>query len=135
MELFKKRLQTVVKVNLLPAFVIGIGNTILLYISSNNYSILTVITSFIFVLLLSIFFSVHYLVIYYLLQPFNKDMEVKKASYSIATLGTYIFSYMMTSVVINSTILSILGILFTIGYAGIALLLVYKFAPKTFKLN
>ena len=134
LELFKKRLQTVIIVNLIPAFTIGIGNTII-FILLKETSFITIATSFLFVIVSSIFFSIHYLVIYYLLQPFNKKLEVKKASYSIATLVTYIISYMMTSVVINSTILSILGILFTIGYAGIALLLVYKFAPKTFKLN
>lgn len=135
LELFKKRLITVTKVNLLPAFVIGIGNVILLIISKNTYSILTLITTFLFILFLSIFFSVHYLVIYYLLQPFNKDMEVKKASYSFVTLGTYIISYLLTNLVLTSEILSILGILFVIIYTVLALYLVYKIAPRTFKLN
>ena len=134
LELFKKRLQTVVKVNLLPAFVIGIGNTILLYISSNNYSILTVITSFIFVLLLSIFFSVHYLVIYYLLQPYNKNMELKKASYTIVTLITYVATFLLTGIVLQPEILSIIGLLFVVTYLIISLALISKFAPRTFKL-
>lgn len=134
LELFKKRLQTVVKVNLLPAFVIGIGNTILLYISSNNYSILTVITSFIFVLLLSIFFSVHYLVIYYLLQPYNKNMELKKASYTIVTLITYVATFLLTGIVLQPEILSIIGLLFVVTYLIISLVLISKFAPRTFKL-
>ena len=134
LELFKKRLQTVVKVNLLPAFVIGIGNTILLYISSNNYSILTVITSFIFVLLLSIFFSVHYLVIYYLLQPYNKNMELKKASYTIVTLIIYVATFLLTGIVLQPEILSIIGLLFVVTYLIISFVLISKFAPRTFKL-
>ena len=135
LELFKKRLLTVTKVNLLPAFVIGIGNTVLLLLSNTHYSGISMIASFLFIISLSIFFSVHYLVIYYLLQPFNKDMEVKRASYSFATLGTYILTYWLTGLVLSSEILSILGVLFVIIYIVIALLLVYKVSPKTFKLK
>ena len=134
LELFKKRLLTVVKVNLLPAFVIGIGNIILLLISKNIYTPLTLVTTFLFILSLSIFFSVHYLVIYYLLQPFNKDMEVKKASYSFVTLGTYIVCYILTDLILTSEILSILGLIFVIIYIVISLILVYKISPRTFKL-
>lgn len=134
-ELFKKRLQTVVKVNLLPAFVIGIGNTIVLLISKNTYSFLTIGTTFLFIISLSIFFSVHYLVIYYLLQPFNKEMEVKRASYSFVTMGTYIISYKLSGLILSSEILSIFGVLFVFLYIVIALQLVYNISPRTFKLN
>ena len=134
LELFKKRLITVVKVNLLPALVIGIGNIILLTISKNEYSILTMLTTFTFILSLSIFFSVHYLVIYYLLQPYNQNMELKKASYTIVTLITYVLTYILTDLVLTSELLSIFGILFVVIYVIISLLLVYKIAPRTFKL-
>ena len=134
LELFKKRLLTVIKVNLLPALVIAIGNIILLLISRNTYTPITLITTFLFILSLSVFFSVHYLVIYYLLQPFNKDMEVKKASYSFVTLGTYLLCYFLAGLVMTSEILSIFGVLFVVLYVIISLLLVYKIAPRTFKL-
>ena len=132
--LFKKRLKIVSKVNLLPAFVIGIGNIILL-ILCHNYNIGILLTTFLFIIFLSIFFSVHYLVIYYLLQPFNKDMEVKKISYSFVTFITYFISYYLTNITVNSVAFSILGLVFTIIYIIVSLLLVKKFAPKTFKLN
>ncbi len=132
--LFKKRLLTISKVNLLPALVVGAGNTILLIIS-NNYNMLIITSTFLFIIFLSIFFSVHYLVIYYLLQPFNKDLEVKKLSYSFVTMLTYIASYMVVDVVMNSVTFSMFGLLFTIIYILLALYLVVKLAPKTFKLN
>lgn len=133
--LFKKRLITVIKVNLIPTLVIAIGNMILLYLSSNDIYWLTYFSSFVFILLCSIFFSVHYLVIYYLLQPYNKDMQMKKASYSIVSLITYFVSYKLIDLVIDSLVFSILGIVFTISYIGIGLFLVYKFSYKTFKIN
>ena len=132
--LFKRRLVTVVKVNLIPAIVICIGNLILLYITGGS-SVVNYISSSLFILLLSIFFSVHYMVIYYLLQPYNKDMEVKKVSYSVVTLATYFIAYALSDVVLSSVVFSLLGVLFTIIYIVIALILVYKRACKTFKLN
>lgn len=131
--LFKKRLITVIKVNLLPAITIGIGNAIILGL--NNTSILTIMCMIIFIICLSIFFSTHYLVIYYLLQPYNKNMEMRKISYSITTLLTYIVCYQMFSLVLNINILSIFGIIFSCLYIIISLVLVYKIAPQTFKLN
>ena len=132
--LFKRRLINVIKVNLIPAVVIGIGNTCLLYYSSVNCSITTYITSFLFIISLSVLYSVHYLVMYYLLQPFNKNMQMKKVSYTFASLITYIVTFECTNLVINSSILSLFGILFVIVYIVIALLLVYKIAPRTFRL-
>ena len=131
--LFKKRLIMVINVNLLPAITIGIGNAIILGL--NNTSILTIICMMIFIICLSIFFSTHYLVIYYLLQPYNKNMEMRKISYSITTLLTYIVCYQMFSLVLNINILSIFGIMFSCLYIIISLVLVYKIAPQTFKLN
>lgn len=131
--LFKKRLITVIKVNLLPAITIGIGNAIILGL--NNTSIFTIMCMIIFIICLSIFFSTHYLVIYYLLQPYNKNMEMRKISYSITTLLTYIVCYQMFSLVLNINILSIFGIMFSCLYIIISLVLVYKIAPQTFKLN
>lgn len=134
LELFKKRLATVIKVNLLPAMIIAVGNTILL-ILSGAYNLKNCLAAFSFIILLSIFFSVHYLVIYYLLQPFNREMEVKKVSYSFVTMGTYLISYMLTDLILDSFILSTIGLTFTISYIIIALILVNKLAPRTFKLN
>jgi len=132
--LFKKRLNTVIKVNLIPSVVIGVGNIILLIILK-EYDIISLLSMFIFIICLSIFFSTHYLVIYYLLQPFDKKMEVKKASYSFVTLFTYIICFQLFDLVLDTKIISILGILFTIVYLFLGLKLVYNIAPKTFKLN
>ena len=132
--LFKQRLLTVMRVNLGPALVVSLGNSIVLLLLG-NYDYLTIILLMLFILSLSVFFSVHYLVIYYLFQPFNKDLEVKKLSYSLATLVTYIISYQMIGIEANILLVSVVGLISTIVYILIALVLVYRYAPKTFKLN
>ncbi len=132
--LFKKRLLTVVKVNLLPALIIGIGNFILCSITMHN-NFINSISMLLFILILSIFFSLHYLVIYYLFQPYDKDMKVKKISYSIISIATYYISFQFSKLVLTSLILSVFGLIFCLLYIVISLYLVKKIAPKTFKIN
>lgn len=134
LSLFKKRLITIIKVNLTPAIVVGLGIDIILYLSSGVFSI-NYITNFLFIIILSIFFSVHYLVVYYLLQPYNKDMQVKKMSYSIVSLIVYFISFSIRNLVMSSFLFSIIGILCTSLYIVLSILLVYKMAPYTFRLE
>ena len=56
---------------------------------------------------LSIFFSVHYLVIYYLLQPYNAATEVKSPAYSAIKGLTYVVCYMMLQIDISSLMFGI----------------------------
>ena len=133
--LFKKRLISIIKINLIPSIIIGIGNSILFYISGGT-SLITYVSSFMFIVMFSIFFSVHYLVLYYLLQPFNKDMQMKKISYGVASFLTYYFSYVIFfDLVVSTLTLSIISIVFVVLYIIIGLFLVNRLAPRTFKLN
>ncbi len=134
LNLFKKRLFMIIKINLLPAFVIAFGTIVLLYFSGGTIFINYIMIP-LFIILLSIFFSVHYLVIYYLLQPFNKNLEIKKVSYSFVSMITYFISYTIIDVKMSSLLFSTLGLVFTTFYIFISLFLVYKYAPKTFRIN
>ena len=114
-------------------FIIGIGNVVLLYLTGGS-SLINYISSLIFVLSLSIFFSVHHLVCYYLLQPYNSKMQVMSLSYSLVSLGTYIICFSIFDIAMSSLLFSCLGILFSVIYVILSLILVYKFAPSTFKI-
>ena len=61
---------------------------------------------------------------------------MKKISYGIASFLTYYFSYVIFwDLVVSSLVLSIIGIVFVVIYIVLALFLVYKFAPRTFKIG
>ena len=135
LNLFRKRLITIVKVNLLPAIVMSVGLIVLLFLTGGSNNIINYISIPIFVLSLSVFFSVHYLVIYYLLQPYNKYMKMRSLTYTVVATLTYIFSYLLTKVVMSSLVFSIVGVIATIIYVILSLLLVYKFAPRTFRIR
>ena len=133
--LFKKRLISITKINLIPSFLIAIGNSILLYLTGGA-SLITYISSFMFIILFSVFFSLHYLVLYYLLQPYNKNMQMKKVSYGVASFLTYYLSYaVFWNLRVSSFVLSIIRIISVLIYSVLSLFLVYKFAPRTFKIS
>lgn len=132
--LFKMRLKTLIRVNILPSLVISTGNLVLLYLTGDT-NILNYIGSFLFINILSIFFSVHYLVIYYLLQPYDKNMKVKKISYSLISSFTYVACYLLSDVNMSGVTFSIIGLIVSVLYILIGLKLVKKYAPMTFKIN
>lgn len=135
LNVFKTRVLTVVKVNLIPAILIAIGLPILLYLSGGTTTAANYLAIPIFIISLSIFFSVHYLVIYYLFQPYDKNMKVKSMMYSIISAATYFIAYMLTDLKMSTIAFSTLAVVATITYSIIALAMVYKKSPATFKVK
>ncbi len=132
--LFKKRLVSLIKSNLSTGIIIGIGVSLLLVFTGLN-KILLVSSYFIYIIFLNLFFSVHYLVLYYLLQPYNKDRAVSNFEYSLVIFLTYFLIFSISGLHINPLVLAISIIIFSIIYIVVGLLLVYRFAPKTFRLK
>lgn len=135
LTLFRIRLKEIIKVNLLPAFVGGLGLSFLLYTSGGTDEPITYPVIFVSICSLSIFFSVHYLTLYYLLQPYNAGTEIKNGTYKLITFVTYIVCYMMIYIELPTLAFGIVTTLFCVLYCIIACLLVYRFAPKTFKIH
>ena len=133
--IFKERLKTLISINLLPAVLIGGGLALLLFLSGGtdnpiNYAIL-----FVSIIAMSIFFSVHYLVMYYLLQPYNVGTEMKSSTYKVVQGLTYFICWYMIQIKMPIFSFGIATIIFCIAYCLISLFLAYKYAPKTFKLR
>ena len=133
--IFKERLKTLITINLLPAFLIGGGLTLLLYLSGGTDNIINYAILFLSIISMSIFFSVHYLVMYYLLQPYNVNTEMKSSTYQVTQGLTYIVCWYMIQIRMPIFTFGIATIIFCIAYSLISLFLAYKYAPKTFKLR
>ena len=135
LSLFTQRLKYVVLINLLPALPLALGLPCLLYITGGtdgwwNYPL----TGF-SILAASVFFSVHSLVMYYLLQPYNLEAEKKSAAYGIVSFATYIICYAVMMQDIPTSLFAPILSIFCVLYIALALVLVYRLAPKTFKLR
>ena len=135
LELFKKRLKTLIKINMIPSLVIAIGLPFLLFVTGGTSNDLNYILLFISIISLSVFFSVHHLVIYYLLQPYDINMKAKSSTYSIVNGITYFICYLCIDLSYPTLIFATFVTLFSVIYILAALYLVYKYAYKTFKLK
>ncbi|MBQ7136832.1 MAG: hypothetical protein IJO43_02505 [Bacilli bacterium] len=135
LSLFKTRLKTLIKINMIPTLVLAIGLPLLLFVTGGTSNYLNYILLFISIVSLSVFFSVHHLVIYYLLQPYDIDMKAKSGTYGMVNGITYFVCYMFIDVKVPTITFATIVTVFAICYVLISLLLVYKYAPNTFKLK
>lgn len=135
LKLFQIRLRELIKINLLPAVVIGLGLDLLLYVTGGTDMAVNYIILFVTIIALSIFFSVHYLTIYYLLQPYNIGTEIKSGMYKVITSVTYMVSFIFVYIRMDLLLFGIMASVFCVAYCLIACVMVYKMAPKTFRLR
>lgn len=135
LKLFRIRLWEIIKVNLLPAGVVGGGLALLLFASGGTDNPLNYVIIIVSVVCMSIFFSVHYLMLYYLLQPYNAGTELKSGTYGIIMGATYIVCYAMIFLRLPTFVFGLCTIVFCILYSVVACVLVYKVAPKTFRIR
>lgn len=135
LQLFWIRLREIMKINLLPAAVIGFGLALLLFASGGTKDPMNYVVLVVSMVCLSMFFSVHYLTVYYLLQPYNAGTEIKSGMYQVINMIVYIVCYGAMQVQAPTLIFGIATIIFCVLYCLVASVLVYKYAPKTFKIR
>lgn len=135
LKLFTIRLRELMKINLLPAVVIGFGLALLLFCSGGTDNPLHYGVLVVSILAMSVFFSVHHLTIYYLLQPYNAATELKSGTYQVINFVTYIVCYSMIRVQLPTLLFGTACILFCLLYCVVACILVYRMAPQTFHLR
>jgi len=133
-KMFTLRLRRIVLGNLLPTILIIIGLLLVVLVSGEgNYKEMIPI---IFLLLsLSVFFSVHYIFMYYIFQPYTSSLGVKNPFFSIINGVVYLLSYMSMQIDEPAARFMTYIIFFSIIYVIIALVLVYYMAPKTFRVK
>ena len=97
LRLFQIRLREIMKINAVPALVIGIGLALILYATGGTDNPLNYVVLIVSILCMSLFFSIHYLTIYYLLQPYNAGTELKSGTYKIILWVTYFICFYIKS--------------------------------------
>ena len=93
--------------------------------------------SALFLLLISLtaLFSFHDLFIYYILQPFTKDMEVINPVYKFLSGALYWVAYLNIKLDLGSHLYILLISLAMIAYVSIGYWILLKKAPQTFRLK
>ncbi|CAB1245622.1 conserved membrane protein of unknown function [Ruminococcaceae bacterium BL-6] len=135
LALFTERLKSISIINFMPASVLALGLAFLLFFSGGTQNPLNYVVIVLSIFAMSVFFSVHTLVLYYLLQPYNANMEIKNPIYEIINTITYLVCYFAAGKAVSTLVFGIGVTLFCILYVATALVLAYRLAPKTFKLR
>lgn len=135
LKLFQIRLREIMKINAVPALVIGVGLAVILFVSGGTENPLNYVVLVVSVLFMSMFFSIHYLTVYYLLQPYTAGTEMKSGTYRIVMILTYVVCYAMMNLRLPILVFGVACIAFCVLYSVVASILVYKYAPQTFRLR
>lgn len=98
-----------------------------------SYSFKSVL--FLFLISLTALFSFHDLFIYYILQPFTKDMEVINPVYKFLSGALYWVAYLNIKLDLGSHLYILLISLAMIAYVSIGYWILLKKAPQTFRLK
>jgi len=136
LSVFAGRLRRIVLINLIPAVVIA-GGVALLAAVTGEGAAADVILYPLAVIMLSLFFSTHNIVLYYLLQPFTADSSIKNPLYKFVHMITYVLCLFAMIYMKGTPAVVFFGICAGIAlvYIPAALFAVYKLAPVTFKIR
>ena len=131
---FRLRLKKLCYYNLLLIMVLCLYMNSTVVLVGLPYTLSTLLLFDFALLCLAVFFSVHYLFVYYIFQPYNEQFHMKNPFMSILNGLVYLFCYFCMQ--LEGSLLFVSGVLAaTLLYIPIALLLVYRLAPKTFHLK
>ncbi|MDU1314985.1 MAG: hypothetical protein E6940_13125 [Clostridium septicum] len=132
---FTSRLKKIVSLNIIPAIALCVAFIILIIWCGQASSLIKIIPTLICIICLSAFFSIHHLFMYYVIQPYTSELTIKSPTFKVVNWIVYILSYRCLHYKTSSYYFSIGVSIATIIYMIIALIVIYKVAPKTFKLK
>ena len=87
------------------------------------------------VLLLSVLFTAHHLCLYYIFQPYSESLKVKNPFYSAVNLFMYTLCFLCLQIKVGGLAFTLAVLGFTVLYIAGALALVYRLAPRTFRVK
>lgn len=137
LKMFWLRLNSIFKLMLIPMgamFIIYIGFAIKFLINTD----LNLLLPIFYILLNAIFFTVLPLFQYYIIQPFDKEGKQKSVVLVLMNIFLYyifIFGLPALTTKIGEIKFMLIISIFIIVFVGLASFLIYKFAPKTFKIK
>lgn len=87
------------------------------------------------IMLLSVLFTAHHLCMYYIFQPYSESLQVKNPFFSIINTIMYMLCFFCMRLNMGGGVFTSVVFIFTIVYIAGILLLVYRRAPKSFRVK
>lgn len=132
---FTIRLLRVCAVNLLVALSLCALVVLLVIASGARLGPLELIPFLLCLLFLAVFFSVHPLFLYYVFQPYTTQLSVKNPFFVALNWVVYMVCYLCIQIRQPPAYFALIVLSATVAYCAVALVLVWKRAPKTFRVK
>lgn len=87
------------------------------------------------ILLLSVLFTTHHLCLYYIFQPYSESLHMKNPFFSVLNVVMYMLCFLCLQIDTGGFVFTMLVLAFTVLYIIGALALVYRRAPKSFRIK
>ncbi len=87
------------------------------------------------ILLLSVFFSVHHLFLYYVFQPYTTELDVKNPFFKVINGAVYMLCFLCLQIKVAGSSFAFIVLGVTLLYVAAALILVYRYAPRNFRVK
>ncbi|HFI0427820.1 TPA: hypothetical protein ACGOW3_002175 [Streptococcus suis] len=129
---FNYRFLQTFKLNLIFAFSLFLA---IMALGRFAFSMETILLTALLLISLTALFSFHDLFIYYILQPFTKDMEVVNPVYKFLSGALYWVAYLNIKLDIGSHLYILLISIAMITYVSIGYWILLKKAPQSFRLK
>ena len=134
-KLFDIRLKQLISFNILPAIALAIGSNLILFATGGQDYPFQYLMTLVILICLSISYSMYWLSIYYLFQPFTTTVSVKSGAYNAAYIIFSIVASVIVWIGVPSQILAAIMTIFTAAFGFFMRRLVFKKAPKTWRVK
>ncbi|MFZ2537918.1 MAG: hypothetical protein WAX04_03340 [Oscillospiraceae bacterium] len=132
---FKTRLVWVAGCDLLVGATVSLAVVLIAKVAGVNWDIKSMLLFVVTILLLSVFFTVHHLFMYYVFQPYTTELNVKNPFFNIINGIVYVVCYVCLQIKSGTGTFTLIVLCSTVVYIIVALLLVFKFSSKTFRVK
>ena len=132
-KLFDIRFKQLIKIHLAPAIACGmLANLILFCTGGQDFPFQYVLTVLVCILM-NVNYSLIWLAMYYLFQPFTTSVNVKSGIYNVIRIVVSCLLTLIVFIPSNTFVLTVVLAVFTAVFVFAMRKLVYKHAPKTWK--
>lgn len=132
---FTVRLKMVAGLNLVVAAAISVAVVAAQLILGWDWPLLSIGSFVLTILVLSLFFSTHYLFLYYVFQPYTADLGMKNPFFQVINTAVCMASILAIQIDSPPSYFTLVVIGLTVAYILVALFLVHRYAPKTFRVK
>lgn len=132
---FSVRLGHIAAINLTLGGAICLALAVLVKVSGAVPPMLELIPFFLGILCLSVFFSVHPLFLYYVFQPYTTQLAVKNPFFRGLNLVVYLVCWGSIYIKQPPAGFTVIVLAATLLYCTVALLLVWRYSPKSFRVK